>query len=145
MVRGVTDEIRPDLIIAIDSLASRMTSRIGASIQISDAGIAPGSGMGNMRKSLNSDSLGAKVIAIGVPMVTYAATIASDLLESALGSSEAENILLMKRVLRQRGADLVVTPKEIDTLSDKTARQLALAIDMAFGKPEDIDMLRQLV
>ena len=147
MVRGVVDEVRPDLIIAIDSLASRMTSRIGASVQISDAGISPGSGMGNRRKSLNSASLGAKVIAIGVPMVTYAATIAGDLLESALGSSadEAENILLMKRVLRQRGGDLVVTPKEIDTLSDKTARQLALAIDMASGNEEDIDILRQLV
>ena len=69
IVKGVADRVKPDLIIAIDALAARRTSRINATIQISDTGINPGAGMGNKRTPINKSSMGVPVIAIGVPTV----------------------------------------------------------------------------
>ena len=69
IVKGVSEKIQPDMIIAIDALAARRTSRINATIQMSDAGINPGSGLGNKRASINKETMGAPVIAIGVPTV----------------------------------------------------------------------------
>lgn len=69
IIKGVSEKIKPDLIVAIDALAARRTSRINATIQMTDTGINPGSGLGNMRMRLNKDTLGVPVIAIGVPTV----------------------------------------------------------------------------
>lgn len=78
IIKGIVDNIKPKMIIAIDSLASKNISRISSSIQISDTGIIPGSGVGNTRKELSQNNLGIPVIAIGVPMVVDFATIAYD-------------------------------------------------------------------
>jgi len=133
VVHGVVGELHPSLIIAIDALASRRTARIGTSVQISDTGISPGSGLGNHRKPLDERSLGAKVIALGIPMVTYAATIAGDLMEAALGGSAESKDLeqLIATVISAKGADLIVTPKDIDMLIDKTADLLAESLNYA--------------
>jgi spore protease len=81
IVQGVIKEIKPDLLIVIDALASRSIERINTTIQIADTGINPGAGVGNARKALNKDTLGIPVIAIGVPTVVDAVTIVHDALE----------------------------------------------------------------
>ena len=69
IVKGIVERIKPDIVVVIDALAARRASRVNATIQISDTGLSPGSGMGNVRKALNSGSLGVPVLAIGVPTV----------------------------------------------------------------------------
>ena len=144
VVSSICSEIKPSLVIAIDALASRKTGRIGASIQISDTGISPGSGLGNHRKSLNEEGLGAKVMAIGVPMVTYAATIAGDLVENALGASVDEGDLrqLVDAVVSAEGGELIVTPKNIDVLIDKTSQLVAKSLNYALHRGISAEEIR---
>ena len=86
-VSALVKEIHPRCLIVIDSLAARASSRVGVSIQLSDTGIQPGSGVGNHRRALNERELGVRVIALGMPTVVYAVTIARDALE-ILGEGE---------------------------------------------------------
>ena len=78
------EKTRPDAVIAVDALASRALSRVNTTIQVADTGIHPGSGVGNKRKALNRESLGIPVIAIGIPTVVDAATIAHDSVEMVI-------------------------------------------------------------
>ena len=78
VIKGLTEKLKPDAVIIIDALASRRAARISTTIQLTDTGISPGSGVGNSRSGLSAESLGVPVIALGVPMVVYAATIAQD-------------------------------------------------------------------
>ncbi|HBI04965.1 MAG TPA: GPR endopeptidase [Paenibacillaceae bacterium] len=78
IVLGVVQQTKPDFVIAIDALASRALERVNTTIQISDTGISPGSGVGNKRKPLNKETLGIPVIAVGIPTVVDAATIVHD-------------------------------------------------------------------
>lgn len=144
IIRGVVEHVKPDLVIAIDALAAGSLERIGTSIQITDTGISPGSGVGNKRPGINQDTLGCRVIAIGVPTVMNAAIIANDCLESLLeelttsptlyklykqiSSSTFESILT--KALAPYHNNLMVTPKEIDTLISTTARVIAGALGM---------------
>ncbi|PWA12491.1 GPR endopeptidase [Pueribacillus theae] len=84
IINGVIQKTKPDFVIAIDALASRSISRINTTIQISDTGIHPGSGVGNKRKELSFDTLGIPVVAIGIPTVIEAVTIASDTIDFIL-------------------------------------------------------------
>ncbi|MFC4388473.1 GPR endopeptidase [Gracilibacillus marinus] len=84
IIKGVIEKLKPDFIIAIDALASRSIERVNATIQLSDAGIHPGSGVGNKRKELSQDTLGVPVFAIGVPTVVDAVTITSDAIDYVL-------------------------------------------------------------
>lgn len=135
VVCGVVEHTNPGLIIAIDALASRSTERIGASVQLSDTGVSPGSGIGNRRRSLDQQTLGVKVIAIGVPTVTYAATIVGDLLSAASNDPDVRlhREKLMANVLSQKGSELIVTPKEIDMLVSHSARLLGNALNLALN------------
>lgn len=81
VIKGVVQQIRPAMVIAIDALASRASERLCATIQISDAGISPGSGIGNKRMGITPETLGIPVIAVGVPTVIHATTIANDAME----------------------------------------------------------------
>ena len=134
VVKGIVEQTHPGLVIAIDALAARNTERIGASIQMTDSGIAPGAGLGNRRHALNAESLGIKVIAIGVPTVVYASTIASDIIDEILGEIDNE---LKKRLISKtegsKGSELVVTPKDIDNLSTYSAKMIASAINIAIN------------
>ena len=78
IIRGIVKETSPDYVITIDALAARSTKRLGRTIQLTDTGIVPGSGVGNHRNALNLESIGVPVISIGVPTVVDAATIVSD-------------------------------------------------------------------
>src|SRR5690606_16143805 len=84
IIDGVIAKSKPDFVIAIDALASRAINRINTTIQISDTGIHPGSGVGNKRKELSYETLGIPVIAIGIPIVIDAVTIASDSIDYIL-------------------------------------------------------------
>ena len=82
---GIIKEVQPDLVIAIDALAARSIRRLGTTIQLTDTGIHPGSGVGNHRHSLTKETLGIPVLAIGVPTVVGAAAIVHDTISALLG------------------------------------------------------------
>ncbi len=113
IVRSVADFTKPKAIISIDALAARELSRLGCTIQITDAGISPGSGIGNRRLALNKQTMGVPVIAIGVPTVISIGAVVDELPENSNSSN------------------LIVTPKDIDLLVSRAARLIALAINRA--------------
>lgn len=117
IVRGVARRVMPDIIIAVDSIATRSAERLGATVQISDTGLFPGSGVGNHRSSLNEDTLGVPVIAIGVPTVIDSRVFAQSEYDDKKISGEA----------------MLVSPKEIDEITDVAARIIGGAINQAFG------------
>ncbi|WP_164668556.1 GPR endopeptidase [Virgibacillus doumboii] len=84
IIFGIVEKFNPDFVIAVDALASRSIERVNETIQLSDAGIHPGSGVGNKRKELSQDTLGIPVFAVGVPTVVDAVTIASDTIDFIL-------------------------------------------------------------
>ena len=133
ILRGMVAHVQPDAVIAIDALAARSSSRIASTIQIADTGITPGSGVGNHQKALDERTLGVPVIAVGVPLVVYASTIASDAL-CALGDGEMEEERIaacVEQVVSERRGDMVVTPREVDALVERMAGVLADGINQA--------------
>lgn len=119
IVRGVCREVQPAAVIAVDALAARSVARLGCTVQLSDTGISPGSGVGNNRKSLNRQTLGIPVIGLGVPTVVDAATIACDLTGSP------------QDAVSPRGAHMMVTPREIDLMIARASRLLAMTVHAA--------------
>jgi len=130
MVSALAERVRPRAVVAIDSLAAREVSRVGTAIQLTDTGIQPGSGVGNHRRALDRDAVGAPVIAIGVPTVIYAATIVRDAL-GKLGGSEEDLERLTDETLRNATDDMIVTPREVDDLVEDVAGIVALGINQA--------------
>ena len=124
-VRGLAEEIKPALVIAIDALASRRVGRVCTTIQLSDTGIIPGSGVGNHRAALNRETLGVPVFAIGVPTVVDAATLAADLLEE----SGVENV--RPESLQKEGQGLMVTPRDIDQQVRDLSKVIGYGINWA--------------
>ena len=107
-VRGLVEHVQPALVIAIDALASRRVGRVCTTVQLSDTGIIPGSGVGNHRAALNQETLGVPVFSIGIPTVVDAATLAADLLEeSGIMDIDGDK-------LRSSQQNLMVTPRDID-------------------------------
>ena len=121
ILQGIIEETRPDLLIVIDALAVRSTRRLGRTVQITDTGIQPGSGVGNHRGSLTKESLGIPVIAIGVPTVVEAAAIVYD----AQGNCE-------KMPPHLNG--MFVTPKNIDEMIKQLSFTLSEALNMVFSE-----------
>ena len=123
-LRGAVRAVQPDAVIAIDALASRSLARLCTSVQLSDTGIVPGSGVGNHRCPLSRDTLGVPVYAIGVPTVVDAATLTLDVLEEA-GKSDVDPAAL-------RGHETVmVTTRDIDAQIRELARIVGYGIDLA--------------
>ncbi len=133
MVRGVVERVRPKAVIAVDALAAMETGRICTTIQVTDTGIRPGSGVGNHRAGLTRETLGVPVIAVGIPMVVYASTIVRDALKGILaqGSTEEQAEAMAERLSQGALGELVVTPRSIDELVAHLADTLALAINTA--------------
>jgi len=127
LLLGVIGRIRPSAVIVVDALASRRLERLGCTVQISDTGISPGAGVGNHRVRIDRDTMGVPVIAIGVPTVVDALTLAFDLLEI---SDEKESLALRDQV-SPKGRSMVVTPKEVDLLVDRAARLISLSVNYA--------------
>ncbi len=111
LIEKAVELTEPDVVIAIDALAARNIDRVSTTIQISDTGISPGAGMGNMRKQLNEQTLGKKVIAIGVPTVIDSKTL---ILEAAEAINLPEQQI--DNYLAERDFDMVVTSTDIDFL-----------------------------
>ncbi len=129
LVLGAVKTSTPDLVIAVDALAARSCERLASVVQISDCGIRPGSGIGNMRSEISKKSLGVPVISIGVPTVVNSSTLVCDVLHSAGISQIDDNI---KKVL-ESGRSFFVTPKESDIMSKKIAIIIAESIEKAFS------------
>ena len=130
MVSALVDRVRPRAVIAIDSLAARDVGRVGTAIQLTDTGIQPGSGVGNHRRALNREAVGAPVIAVGVPTVIYASTIVRDAL-GKLGGEQEDLDKLTEDMLRNATGDMIVTPREVDDLVEDVAGIVALGINQA--------------
>lgn len=127
IVRGIVDNIKPKLVIAIDSLCSKNIDRISKSIQISDTGIVPGGGVGNRQEELSEETLGIPVIGVGIPTVLDAATIVIDTLD-ACDIKISENELVNK--MKLNNFNFIVTPKEIDSLIENLTTIVSEGINM---------------
>jgi spore protease len=142
IIKGVVDKVKPSLVIAIDALAARNVKRIGTTIQLANTGISPGSGIGNKRLGINEESMGVPVIAIGVPTVVHAAVIAKDSIDALINNLKLvpgfnaqlnENIITnaIDNVLQPFANNLIVTPKEIDSLIELSSKIIASGISQA--------------
>ena len=138
LVRGAAETVRPDFIVAVDALAARRMARVCATVQVSDTGIAPGSGVGNRRMALNQDSLGVPVFAVGIPTVVDGATLAADLMEEA-GVPELD-----PEALRGRGQPLMVTPQDIDARVRDLSKVVGYALNWAL-QGLDVDEIDALL
>ena len=150
IIKGVVEETKPDLLIAIDALAARSSRRLNCTIQIADTGIIPGSGVGNHRNAITEKTVGVPVIAIGVPTVVDAATIVNDTMENlirALETSEtlkgvgvvlqgynaAEKYELIKELISPHLNGLFVTPKDIDETVKRISFTISESLNMLFS------------
>jgi len=157
IVQGIVEKSRPDVVIAVDALASKSLERVNTTIQIADTGIHPGSGIGNKRKGLTRTELGIPCIAIGVPTVVYASTIVNNAIDfmhrhferrttqtgQILGlldkMTENERLQLVREVLNPLGHDLLVTPKEIDQFIEDIANVIASGLNAALHGAIDVN------
>lgn len=137
-ILSVVKRIRPNAVIAVDALASRRIERLGKTVQISDAGISPGAGVGNHRTRINKETIGVPVIAIGVPTVVDAQTFAGDLLSD---SAVRRSAVLPDRNVRQ----MIVIPREIDLLTERASRLLAFSLNAAMQNAFDLKELVSLM
>ena len=160
ILKGIVENVKPKLLIVIDALASRSMERISTTIQLADTGIIPGAGVDNKRKELSRKTLGIPVIALGVPTVVEAATIAADSLELWIekmtqiieqeaeqeqfnnqnkeklysllkGLKEEDNYNMIKEVLLPQDYNYIVTPKEIDDLIQNMSQVVAMGINQS--------------
>ncbi|MBR3928294.1 MAG: GPR endopeptidase [Clostridia bacterium] len=132
-VKSIVSAVKPRVIICIDALAARASKRVGVSIQLSDVGIQPGSGVGNHRRAITKEELGVPVIAIGMPTVVYASTIARDALY-LMSEGEAEEEMLdkiTKTLFENEIGEMIVTPREIDDMIEDAAGLIARAINIS--------------
>ena len=125
LIRAAAERIQPALVIAVDALVSRSLERLGRTVQLSDTGIAPGSGVGNHRAPLDRDTLGVPVIAVGAPTVVEAATLCADVLVQA-GREDLD-----PEALRGAAAGMIVAPRETDRQTADLSRVLGYAITLA--------------
>ncbi len=155
VVQGIVDRAKPDVVIAIDALASKALERVNTTIQIADTGIHPGSGIGNKRRGLTKEILGVPVIAIGVPTVVYASTIVNNTIDLMRNHIKAQNgntdqifglinqmdendrLQLVREALGPLGHDLLVTPKEIDQFIEDIANIVASGLNAALHEAVD--------
>ena len=133
LVRAVCEKLKPACVVAVDALASRSLKRLCRTVQISDTGITPGSGVGNHRMGLTQDTLGVPVIAVGVPTVVDGATLAADL----MGVEELPDL--------GEGRDLLVTPKDIDSQVNDLSKVIGYAISMALQPGMALEELELLL
>lgn len=153
IIRGIVDRLRPDVVIAVDALAARKLDRILTTVQVADSGINPGSGVGNKRVALNHETLGCRTVAVGVPTVVHAMTIANDTVEilveqlkgkaqfyemlDELGQNDKEAVI--QEVLTPAYGDLMVTPKEIDIYIQDISKVVAGGLNAALHEGVALD------
>lgn len=139
IVEGVCAKVKPDVVVAIDALASRSMYRICTTIQLADTGIMPGSGVGNRQRALNEETLGVPVIVVGVPTVVDASTVVNDSIERIADSmgkagdnmlfTEDKRYTIIKKLLSPYFGELIVTPSQIDSVITKVSNLIADGIN----------------
>lgn len=137
IIKAVVERVEPCAVIAVDALASRRPERLCRTVQISDSGIVPGSGVGNARAALSEKTLGVPVIAVGVPTVVEAAALAFELAADSGASISEES-------LRSKGGGLIVTPRDIDAKVSDISKLVGYGLDLALNPgltAADVDML----
>lgn len=132
ILAAVVARIKPSAVIVIDALAAKSIKRLGVTVQLSNTGITPGAGVGNARQEINKKTLGVPVISIGIPTVVEAATLIYDLLEEEYKKNSDYG-------------KMIVTPREIDTIIEQSARLLGLSLNRALQPEIDSEILRVLV
>lgn len=163
IIRGVVEKIKPNLVICIDALASRKMERVNTTIQIGNTGISPGSGVGNRRMELSERTLGIPVIAIGVPTVVDAATMANDtidlvldeMIKAAQSGSQFYDMLksidknekqrMIQEILQPYVGNLMVTPKEVDMVIDSMSKIVANGINIALQPALDLEDINRYI
>ena len=131
IIKGVVQTVKPDVVITVDALAARNVKRLGATIQMCDTGIIPGSGVGNSRQEISKKTIGVPVVSIGVPTVVDAETLIMD-------CTGTEDFVFDK------SESMMVTPREIDLMIERAAKLTSLAINCALQpdiSPEDMLIL----
>lgn len=133
IIKSVADAIKPKAVIVIDALAAAGLERLGRTVQITDTGITPGSGVGNKRAEISKNTLGVPVIAIGVPTVVDAVTLARAMTgnKTATENAEAQNMM--------------VTPREIDVMIERAAKLISLCVNCALQPETDPELLLSVV
>lgn len=145
IIKGIVNNVKPKMLIVIDSLASKSIERVSSTVQISDTGIVPGGGVGNAQAELSVKTIGIPVIAVGVPMVVESAVLVNDCLDIFIGKLQSEaksndylnelkdkdNYEEIKESLNPSGYNMIVTPKEIDELIEKMKEVIAKGINYA--------------
>jgi len=164
IIKGTVERVKPDVVICIDALAARRVERVNTTIQIGDTGISPGAGVGNNRKQINEDNLGVKVIAIGVPTVVDAVTIANDTIDMVVDSlmnnassgndfykmlgslDKNEKSSLIREVLSSKSlGEMIVTPKDIDLIINSLAKIISNGINMAVQPNMDMEDINKFM
>ncbi len=155
LIRAAVDTVSPGAVLVVDALASRRVKRLCATVQISDTGITPGSGVGNHRARIDRQSLGIPVISLGVPTVVDAATLTADALQKVrtkTGDPDQASLLntltedegdFLREILGDYENNMVVTPQDIDALIQRTAKLISEAVNKAIHgiDREQIDAL----
>lgn len=148
IIKSLVDRIKPSVVICVDALASMSISRVSKSIQITNTGISPGGGVGNNRMAINEKNLGVPVIAVGVPTVVDAGTIANDAIDLVIDQlieetddsqfyemlkniDKNEKSMMIRKLLAPYIGDLMVTPKEIDEIIECIASIVGSGINIA--------------
>lgn len=135
IVQGIVAETKPDVVIAIDALAARSTRRLNRTIQITDTGINPGSGVGNHRVGLTEENLQVKVIGIGVPTVVDAATIVRDSMAHLLDAlEETEQKEFLEEMISPHLHTMFVTPRDVDETVKYLSYTISEGLNIAFSQ-----------
>lgn len=143
LLAAVCRAFAPAAVLVVDALAARSADRLLTTVQIADAGVAPGSGVGNHRSALNRETLGVPVVAVGIPTVIHASTILRDALETIAGDAGAR--VDARQLAQDLGAgELLVTPAGIDEQVRAAASLLADAFDLALHAPLTLADLRSI-
>lgn len=158
IIQGIVTKIKPDMVIAIDALAAAASHRVNTTIQLANTGIHPGSGVDNKRFGLNQATLGVPVIAIGVPTVVHASTIAMDTIhtlkehasfaryfKSMENLSDGECQMIIRQVLPETLGNLMVTPKEIDQIITDISNVVAKGLNQALHEKIDYENIHQYI
>ncbi|MBE5935084.1 MAG: GPR endopeptidase [Lachnospiraceae bacterium] len=137
IVKALVKEINIELVIVIDALAARSVYRLNNTIQLTNTGIAPGSGVGNNRKEISNKSVGVPVIAVGIPTVVDAYSIVNDIVERFLvreGCKESEINEFLEKMRKENIENMFVTSKVVDVHVKKSSEIVAKGINLALNK-----------
>ncbi len=148
LVAAVVQRIRPACVVCVDALAAAGVERLCTTVQLSDAGIQPGAGVGNRRLGLTRDTVGVTVIAVGVPTVIHAVQLLAsfDGEPPAMGAGASRDVAAPRRMARSpRLEHLVVTPKEIDVLIEDASKVVAGGLNAALHRGVDLEEALQFL